>query len=287
MVASFTDWDKDPNYLAHFGTKGMKWGQRRYQNPDGSLTSLGKERYGSGGKASARRMTKDLNKLDKERANAQYRANRYGRKIAKKDARYAKKIAGAEKVGNEKKAAKLKAKQEGLIDTRAGKKATRYSELVRKDQAMANQILSRAKAAGMSVKSRGTIRSVNKGKAFAKGLGLAGAGVLGYAALQGSMARRGVGATGIGINGKGITIKAHKGPGQAIYDLGKKMQGATVDIGKGISLNRAGKFVANNAGKLGIAAAGGSALAGGKVAGAIMAPKVKGTKYKVKKAKRG
>lgn len=34
------------NYLAHYGIKGMKWGIRRYQNEDGSLTSAGKNRYG-------------------------------------------------------------------------------------------------------------------------------------------------------------------------------------------------------------------------------------------------
>ena len=31
--------------LAHHGTKGMKWGVRRYQNKDGSLTNAGKKRY--------------------------------------------------------------------------------------------------------------------------------------------------------------------------------------------------------------------------------------------------
>ena len=32
------------NELTHWGVKGMKWGRRRYQNPDGSLTPLGKKR---------------------------------------------------------------------------------------------------------------------------------------------------------------------------------------------------------------------------------------------------
>ena len=33
------------NELAHWGIKGMRWGVRRYQNKDGSLTLKGKERY--------------------------------------------------------------------------------------------------------------------------------------------------------------------------------------------------------------------------------------------------
>lgn len=32
--------------LAHHGIKGQKWGVRRYQNPDGSLTDEGRKRYG-------------------------------------------------------------------------------------------------------------------------------------------------------------------------------------------------------------------------------------------------
>ena len=31
--------------IAHHGIKGQKWGIRRYQNPDGSLTSRGRARY--------------------------------------------------------------------------------------------------------------------------------------------------------------------------------------------------------------------------------------------------
>ena len=32
------------NYIQHHGIKGQKWGVRRYQNPDGSLTVAGKKR---------------------------------------------------------------------------------------------------------------------------------------------------------------------------------------------------------------------------------------------------
>ena len=33
-----------PDELYHHGIPGQKWGRRRYQNPDGSLTALGRSR---------------------------------------------------------------------------------------------------------------------------------------------------------------------------------------------------------------------------------------------------
>lgn len=52
-----------PEYyiMEHSGIKGMKWGVRRYQNSDGSLTPVGKARY-------AKLMTKFDNKMAKRNA---------------------------------------------------------------------------------------------------------------------------------------------------------------------------------------------------------------------------
>ena len=36
----------EDNYLAHYGIKGQRWGLRRFQNEDGSLTDEGMRRYG-------------------------------------------------------------------------------------------------------------------------------------------------------------------------------------------------------------------------------------------------
>ena len=39
------------NHLEHHGIIGMKWGVRRYQNKDGTLTNAGKKRYSTDGDA--------------------------------------------------------------------------------------------------------------------------------------------------------------------------------------------------------------------------------------------
>ena len=47
MSATLTMSDfNEHSFLAHHGILGMKWGIRRYQNKDGSLTTAGKIRYG-------------------------------------------------------------------------------------------------------------------------------------------------------------------------------------------------------------------------------------------------
>ena len=50
--------------LWHWGVKGMKWGVRRYQNADGSLTDAGKRRYARDVESNARK--KKDNRLPEE-----------------------------------------------------------------------------------------------------------------------------------------------------------------------------------------------------------------------------
>lgn len=55
------------NELKHWGVMGMKWGVRRYQNKDGSLTAAGKNRYGSGGSSDGTTKKKVSRKVRKQR----------------------------------------------------------------------------------------------------------------------------------------------------------------------------------------------------------------------------
>lgn len=83
-VSDLTLDDLNGDSLEHYGIPGQKWGVRRYQNEDGTLTAAGKKRYGEEGptmgtrssKRYAKDVTKALNKLDQNRAENEFQVNR-------------------------------------------------------------------------------------------------------------------------------------------------------------------------------------------------------------------
>ena len=61
--------------IMHYGVLGMKWGVRRYQNKDGSLTNKGKKKYD---KMSDDKLSKSLNKqVQKQRGEIHGGSNRW------------------------------------------------------------------------------------------------------------------------------------------------------------------------------------------------------------------
>lgn len=71
--------------LCHTGVKGMKWGVRRYQNKDGSLTDAGRKRYARDAKE------KEFDKYDEATGKYYKESKKNGRTDLSADAhRYAK-----------------------------------------------------------------------------------------------------------------------------------------------------------------------------------------------------
>lgn len=67
----------DKTELKHHGIKGQRWGVRRFQNPDGSLTPAGKRRVAS-------KEQRALNNLDRRKAQQIYDVELYEKRAARK-----------------------------------------------------------------------------------------------------------------------------------------------------------------------------------------------------------
>lgn len=133
MEQSFTSWDsKDSNALAHYGIPGMKWGVRRYQKADGSLTAKGLRRYGEDGYGGRKhKMQRDFNRLDQGYANVTAQKNEATERI--RSLKY--------------KSAKRKSKlNEKGIDPSLDKKIAKYDKKIQKQSDNLDKAESRMKS---------------------------------------------------------------------------------------------------------------------------------------------
>lgn len=133
---SFTDWDSE---LYHHGIKGQKWGVRRFQNEDGSLTAEGQSRYGEGGTATAKERAKFLNKLDQQRAYNVVRMSEVSKK-------------------------KQSAKKEQKMDA--------YNRMRANTEKTIASVLRSAEKDGTKINSKDVIRHVTTGKTAAKSIAM-------------------------------------------------------------------------------------------------------------------
>lgn len=78
LMSAINEADEYDDILMHYGVDGMHWYERRYQNPDGSLTPLGRIHYGIG-KARAKRAEKKIRKAEKAEADRVKKVERLAR----------------------------------------------------------------------------------------------------------------------------------------------------------------------------------------------------------------
>ena len=188
--------------LFHYGVLGMKWGKRRYQNADGSLTKAGERRYNK----VERKIEKKYSKAGKRFGEAQYYRDK-GANAAKKHNDlaevYEKRAAAYEKEGKYRRAysnsqtaekikargANAKAKQDAIADSRkydGDKLKTKASKFAAKKQVdmgknWVNSVISKNKKVGYANEDA-RVKAEHEAKAYEI---LGNCGYIAYSVIRG------------------------------------------------------------------------------------------------------
>lgn len=141
----------EDHYLAHHGILGQKWGVRRYQNPDGSLTNAGKARY----KAES---VEQINTKE----GYQKRLNDIDKATARNRRAYTE--------ANAKANDQIRRKGFNIKAQRLTSKASKYDALINKGSIESEGLKAKAKSEGFDVTEKKTKRIVTTKKDMAVAL---------------------------------------------------------------------------------------------------------------------
>lgn len=149
-------------YLAHHGIKGQKWGVRRYQNDDGTLTSAGRKRYASN-------LTRLLNKADQQTAEAMTRKERAAYKKTRSEQKLKRHIDSG-------KADPLSSKTKKLTEkvVKSRKEYSDAKKAVEHGESLMWKMIADANEKGYSVNSSHVIRMSSTGQKILTSMGALG-----------------------------------------------------------------------------------------------------------------